>query len=118
MLDGASPTLYGYGKPMRDYVFVGDIARAVLLSLDRGDGQTVNLGSGRGTTVREIFDILKEIMHFDKEPILKHSRLGEVDCIYTTGDRARDVLRWEPEVGLREGLQRTLDHISRQRGQR
>ncbi len=118
MLDGKQPTLYGFGEPLRDYVFVGDIARAHLLALDRGDGETMNAGSGRGASVREIFDVLKDILDFDGEPILEPLRPGEVDRIYTTGDRAAEVLQWKPEIDLREGLRRTVEHIRQERGVR
>jgi UDP-glucose 4-epimerase len=118
MLDGKRPTLYGFGEPLRDYVFVGDIARAHLLALDRADGETMNVGSGRGASVREIFDVLKGVLDFDGEPILEPLRSGEVDRIYTTGDRAAEVLQWKPEIDLREGLRRTVEHIRRERGVR
>ena len=115
MLDGKRPTLYGFGKPLRDYVFVGDIARASVLALDGGDGETVNLGSGQGTSVLEIFDILRELLSFTQDPILEPLRPGEVDRIYTTGDRAAEILKWQPAVDLREGLKRTVEHIRRER---
>ena len=118
MLDGKQPTLYGFGEPLRDYVFVGDIARAHLLALDRADGETMNVGSGRGASVREIFDVLKGVLDFDGEPILEPLRSGEVDRIYTTGDLAAEVLQWKPEIDLREGLRRTVEHIRRERGVR
>jgi len=118
MRDGKQPTLYGFGEPLRDYVFVGDIARAHLLALDRADGETMNVGSGRGASVREIFDVLKDVLDFDGEPILEPLRPGEVDRIYTTGDRAAEVLQWKPEIDLREGLRRTVEHIRQERGVR
>lgn len=111
MLDGKVPTLFGFGKPLRDYVFVGDIAKATLLALDKGSGETLNLGSGVGTSVREIFDTLKAVLSFPDDPILKDLRPGEVHQIYITGDRAREVLGWEPSVGIREGLEQTVNHI-------
>jgi UDP-glucose 4-epimerase len=116
MLDNRQPTLYGFGEPLRDYVFVEDIARANLLAMDHGDGQTINLGSGRGTSVMEIFNILKEIVGFEQPPLLKPIRPGEVERIFTTGDRALEVLQWRPEVGLHEGLKRTVSHIIEERG--
>lgn len=111
MLEGRAPTLYGFGEPLRDYVFVGDIARANLLALDNGSGETLNLGSGSGTSVRQIFDSLQEILEFPDEPVLKELRPGEIHKIYITGDRARDVLGWAPRVALRDGLRQTVDHI-------
>ncbi|HNR30000.1 MAG TPA: NAD-dependent epimerase/dehydratase family protein [Candidatus Hydrogenedentes bacterium] len=111
MLRGETPVLYGHGAPLRDYVYVGDIARAAVLALDRGDGEILNLGSGRGVSVRELFDILREFTGFTGEPALEPLRPGEVDRIYTTGDRASAVLGWVPEMNLREGLRRTAEHI-------
>jgi UDP-glucose 4-epimerase len=111
MLEGRAPTLYGFGKPLRDYVFAGDIARACVLALDKGSGETLNLGSGIGTSVREIFDALREIIGFPHEPVLKELRPGEIHQIYITGDRAYEVLDWSPKMGLKDGLQATVDHI-------
>ena len=111
MLDGRAPTLFGFGKPLRDYVYVGDIARACLLALDKGAGETLNLGSGAGTSVREVFDTLQGILEFPHDPILKELRPGEVHQIYITGDRVREVLGWSPNVGLQEGLQDTVDYV-------
>ncbi len=103
--------LYGHGEPLRDYVFVGDIARACVLALEKGDGQTLNLGSGRGTSVRELFDILKELTGYTGEPRLEALRPGEVEKVYITGQRAAEALGWKPEMSLREGLARTVEHI-------
>ncbi|MBI1317446.1 MAG: NAD-dependent epimerase/dehydratase family protein [Candidatus Hydrogenedens sp.] len=111
MLQGKTPTLYGHGTPLRDYVYAGDIARANVLALDHGDGTCVNTGSGRGVSVRELFDTLKDIIGFEGEPDLQPLRPGEIDQIYITGDRAKEVLGWEPQVSLREGLARTVAHI-------
>jgi len=111
MLAGKRPTLYGYGEPLRDYVYVGDIARANLMALDRGDAVCVNTGSGRGTSVRELFDTLKDIIGFEGEPDLQPLRQGEINSVYLTGDRAREVLGWEPQVSLRDGLAKVVEHI-------
>jgi UDP-glucose 4-epimerase len=114
MLEGKTPTLYGFGKPTRDYVYVGDIAQGAVLALDKGDGETLNLGSGKGTSVRDIFDTLQRLTGFEGEPILKPMRPGEVQDIYITGARAKQVLGWEPKVEFEEGLRRTLEHVKTQ----
>lgn len=111
MLRGQTPTLYGFGEPLRDYVYVGDIARANLLALEAGDGACVNTGSGRGTSVRELYDNLAAIIGFKAEPNLAPLRPGELEKVYLTGDAAERVLGWRAEVPLREGLERTVAHI-------
>ncbi|MBN2312181.1 MAG: NAD-dependent epimerase/dehydratase family protein [Candidatus Hydrogenedentes bacterium] len=114
MLEGKTPVLYGHGQPLRDYVYVGDIARANALALDAGDGEVLNLGSGKGASVLDIFNGLKEILAFDQEPRLEPLRPGEVENNYITGDRAAAVLGWRPEVELRDGLARTVAHVRRE----
>lgn len=116
MLEGKTPTLYGHGTPTRDFVFVRDIARAALLALDRGDGETVNLGSGRGISVRALFETLKDVLGFEGEPHLADLRPGEVQDNYITGERAAAVLGWTPEVDLEAGLRETAEYIRAQRG--
>lgn len=111
MLAGKTPTLYGFGEPLRDYVYVGDIARANLLALEHGDAVCVNTGSGRGTSVRELFDTLKDLIGFEGEADLQPLRQGEINRVYITGDRAREVLGWEPQVSLRDGLAKVVEHI-------
>jgi UDP-glucose 4-epimerase len=113
MLEGKQPTLFGFGEPTRDYVYVGDIARANVIALEKGDGETINLGSARGTSVRQIFDVLKNLTGYPGEPILKPLRPGEIHHIYITGDKAREILGWQPEVTLEEGLEKTLEHTRR-----
>lgn len=114
MLRGKQPTLYGFGEPLRDYVFVGDIARANVIALEKGDGDTLNLGSGKGTSVRELFDTIKAILGYPGEPALAPLRTGEIERVYITGDKAAKVLGWRPEVSLRDGLSQTVEHIRRQ----
>lgn len=111
MLQGRQPVLYGHGEPLRDYVYVGDIARACVLALEKGDGAIINLGSGIGTSVRQLFDAIAPLTGFTGEPRLEMLRAGEVERIYTTGDRAAQLLGWKPEVSLSEGLERTAAYI-------
>lgn len=111
MLAGKTPTLFGHGTPLRDFVFVKDIARGVLLALDKGDGETLNLGSGRGTSVKALFDILKHTLGFEGEATMADLRPGEVKENYITGEKAARVLGWKPEVSLEVGLRETAEYI-------
>lgn len=111
MLQGRQPTLFGFGEPVRDYVYVGDVARANLLALERGDGACMNICSGIPTTVNEIFEALKAAIGFPLDPIRKPLRPGEVEKIYCTNDLARRVLGWNPSISLAEGLKETIAYL-------
>ncbi len=114
MLKGEPAVVHGSGEQERDFVYVGDIARANVLALDRGDGDIVNLGSGIGTTINQVFQRLKSSTGYTGEPVYEDAKQGEVFRIYLTNDRARTVLGWEPRVSLQEGLDQTVAHFREQ----
>ncbi len=115
MLAGQNPVLYGHGDALRDYVYVGDIAEANLAALEKGKGEILNLGSGQGVSVKQLFDIIKELTGFSGKPALKPLRPGEVKAIYITGDHAAKVLGWRPTVAIEEGLARTVAFVREQK---
>ncbi len=106
--------IYGDGTSARDYVFVGDVVEANRLALTRGDGETINVGSGVQTTVREVFDVLREAAgtlrgeRLDAEPGFAPARPGEVYRGSLDSAHARQVLGWTPRTTFREGAARTL----------
>jgi UDP-glucose 4-epimerase len=107
---GASPTVYGDGLQTRDYVYVEDIVRANLLAADRSEATgSVNIGTGVETTVLELVDAVGALGEGGSftarhEP----ERLGEVRRSCLDAARARELLGWEPQVPLDEGLRLTL----------
>jgi UDP-glucose 4-epimerase len=113
ILRGETPVLYGDGAPLRDYVYVDDIVRANLQALERGDGEVLNLGSGRGTSVMDLFNALQEIAGTSIRPSLASLRPGEVERIYTSGAKAARILDWQPEICLNDGLRRVYASIAR-----
>jgi UDP-glucose 4-epimerase len=101
--------LYGYGKPIRDYVYVGDVAEANLLALTKGSGKIYNIGTGIGSTVSDVFKILKGLTAYNKKPLLKSLRAGELQKIYLDYSKAKKELGWIPKVFLKEGLQKLVE---------
>ena len=108
MLDGERPIIFGDGAATRDYVYIDDIVEANMLALNRGDKGIYNIGSNRQTSVNEIFGLLKAESDFRLEPIREPKRVGEVQGIFLTNDKARAELGWTPKVELGEGVKRTV----------
>jgi UDP-glucose 4-epimerase len=109
MLAGKQPKIFGDGTMTRDYVYVGDVVAANMLALETGDGQRINLGWGKEVAVQEIFDGVRKHVGCDTEPDYVDERLGEVHHISLDASRAKEVLGWEPKVGLDEGLRRCVE---------
>jgi UDP-glucose 4-epimerase len=111
MLAGERPTVFGTGDQERDYTYVGDVARANLLALEKGGGGMYNISTGIATSVNGLFERLAELVGFSERPIYADPLPGEVYRIFATYDRAKRELGWEPSVGLDEGLRLTLESI-------
>jgi UDP-glucose 4-epimerase len=111
MLKGKPVTINGSGEQVRDFVYVGDCARANLMTLENGSGRTFNIGFGIGTTVNQIFDHLKAITGFAQEATHGPAKPGETFRIYLDASRVKNELGWEPTVDLEQGLRKTVEYF-------
>ena len=116
LLNNLPPVLYEDGEQTRDFSFVEDIARANLLAAetDKLDGLPVNVGSGRGVTIREIAKQVSNALKIDIEPEVNGEfRPGEMRHLTSDTTRIRSV-GYESHVDLTEGIQRYIDWIRTQ----
>ena len=116
LLNNLPPVLFEDGEQTRDFSFVEDIARANLLAAetDALDGLPVNVGSGRGVSIREIAEQVSEALKIDLAPEVNGDfRPGEMR--HLTSDTARiRAAGYEPHVELAQGIARYLDWIRTQ----
>jgi UDP-glucose 4-epimerase len=110
--EGGRPKIYGDGKQTRDYIYVGDVVRAQLAAAEAEVGGEINVGTGRETSVLDLVAVMKELVPEAAEtfePQFEPARLGEIErsCLDVT--RAREVLGFEAQTSLREGMRATLD---------
>lgn len=116
ILDKKPLTIFGDGLQTRDYVYVGDVARAVFLAAtgdipaaERVDARAFNVGTGVGTSVVDLARLLQEAAKSDAEIVFAPRRPGEQQESFLNADKARKVLGWEPKVSLSEGLGATFE---------
>lgn len=114
MLTGKQAVINGDGTQERDFVYVGDVARANVLALERGDNEMVNIGIGIGTSINEIFARLAKATQYTLGEVHGPPKLGEVYKTYLTIHRAKELLGWAPEIDLATGLQRTIEFFKTQ----
>jgi len=108
MVRGEGVVINGSGEQERDFVYVDDIVRANRLAQDLLHGQIYNLGTGVGTSVNELFALMAAMTGYDAEPTYVPPKTGETFKIYLNATKARVELGWQAEVGLHEGLRRTI----------
>lgn len=117
LLRNEPPTLFAYpGEPdgmVRDYVYVEDVARANLAAVERGAGETINVGTGVPTTTGGLYrEIARQFPHAP-EPKRAQARPGDLRLSLLDNRLAEKVLGWQPAVALREGLTRTGEFFRR-----
>jgi len=115
LLEGKPLTIFGDGAQTRDYVYVGDVASAVWRgetfdSPPAGgvDARSFNVGTGVGTSVIELARLLQQSARTSVDMVFAPKRPGELQESFLSVEKARDVLGWEPQVPLAEGLARTF----------
>lgn len=112
LLRGKPTKIFGGGTNTRDYVYVGDVARAFVLAAgERGDGVRFNIGTSVETTDRELHSLVAKHAGAPDTPEDFPPRLGDVPRSSLSYARAREVLGWEPTVSLDEGVARTVDYF-------
>jgi UDP-glucose 4-epimerase len=116
ILENKPLTIFGDGKQTRDYVYVGDVARAVYLAATKSlpekgklDARAFNIGTGQGTSVLEVARLLQEAAGAKAKIEFAPHRPGEQQESFVNADKARDVLGWSPEVTLAEGLAKSFE---------
>ena len=120
ILSGEPPVIYGDGGQSRDFVYVGDVARANLLAattpgLERAG--PYNIGRGEATTLLELLDTLRELLGRDITPTHQSPRVGDVRQSLADISVARRELGFEPEVQVAEGLRRSIEYYRRVTGE-
>lgn len=108
MEEGERPVIFGDGTKGRDYVYVEDLARASVLALKKGDGETLNFGLGKIITDRQVFDAVARATSFRGKPRFAPIRPGEVRKISLDARLARRALGWVPKISFREGVERIV----------
>ena len=111
-LAGTTPKIYGDGRQTRDYVYAGDVARATLAAADR-EGGVFNIGTGRETSVLELYDLCRTVSGADVEAERAPERVGELGRSVLDVSLAARELGWRPERALDEGLAATWAWFSR-----
>ncbi len=119
-LEGKPIPIFGTGKILRDFLYVDDCVEAVLLAArePRAVGEILNVGNDRSSTFLEVAQLIQEILpgtRFEFTDFTPERKAQEPGDFVSDISKIRRLLRWEPRVGLREGLARTVEFYRERR---
>jgi GDP-L-fucose synthase len=102
--------LWGTGKPSREFLYVDDAARALLLCAERLEvSDPVNIGTGKETSIRDLAEMISELAGFEGKTVWDESRPDGQPKRYLEVSRARELIGFEAETPLEDGLRRTVE---------
>jgi UDP-glucose 4-epimerase len=112
-LQGDSCVIYGDGTQTRDFLYIDDLVRAVILAIEKPvGGETFQIATGMERTVGEVASIIAEALgRRGIEMRIEHDspRLGDVKRNYSDTSKAARMLDWTPEMEVPDGIERTLN---------
>ncbi|HMI56626.1 MAG TPA: NAD-dependent epimerase/dehydratase family protein [Gemmatimonadaceae bacterium] len=122
LIDGVPLTIFGDGGQTRDYVYVGDVARANLAAATTKlppatgvDSRAFNIGTTIETDVVTLANVLKDVSSGDSELAHAPARAGEQRRSAVRNDKAAKVLGWTPQMSLHDGLRATYQWFAARR---
>ena len=108
-LSGDQPIINGDGKQTRDYVYVSDVVAANLKALQFEGSDYFNIGTGLETDVNVLFHKLNHLTNVNAAEGHRPAKLGEQLRSVLNSQKAKELLDWEPQVQLEEGLKKTVE---------
>jgi UDP-glucose 4-epimerase len=115
LLRGDPVTIFGDGAQTRDYVYVDDVVDAFVRAASRGGGLVCNIGTGRETSVNELYATMSEQAGVEASAVMAPLRPGEVLRSCLDIERASIQLGWRPWTQLADGTRAVLEFVRQQR---
>lgn len=111
MLQGQRPTIYGDGKQSRDFTYIDNVVAGNLAAAaaPKAAGKTFNVAAGKSYSLLDLMEELNVILKSSFEPVFESARVGDVrDSLADIAAAGRE-LGYQPIVGFREGLRKTVE---------
>lgn len=106
-------------SPIRDFTYVDDTARGFICAVNNSDriGEVINLGFGKGITIEDVSKLIMKLTGIEKDIYCEESRVrpknSEVFHLISNNDKAKDLIGWEPEISLEDGLSETIEFVKK-----
>lgn len=117
LLNRRPPIFFGDGEQSRDFIYVADIVDAIVSALEAesAPGHAINVGTGRATTVNGIADALARGLGSKAQPErLDRYRAGDIRHCFADRTKARELLGFEAQTSLDDGMQRLIKSLEGQ----
>ncbi len=110
--EGKQPIIFGDGENKRDYIYISDLIKGIAVSFKKKTKKSIyNLGSGKGTTLNELIDLMRQVTKRSINPEYLPARSSDIRSIILDISRFRREFNWTPQVDLLLGIRKTWDYL-------
>jgi UDP-glucose 4-epimerase len=117
LIQGRPPIIFGDGEQSRDFTYVENVVQANLLAMsaEHLHGEAINIACGQRTSLNQLLDILKGILRSKQSPVYEEPRKGDVRHSLADIRKGKEIMNYEPTVGIEVGLKKTVEFFQRQK---
>jgi nucleoside-diphosphate-sugar epimerase len=114
-LEGSPPIIFGDGKQSRDFTYIENVVQANLLAMSARHlhGEMINIACGERTSLNQLVNALRKILGSKVSPIYEEPRKGDVRHSLADIRKGKEILNYEPKVGLELGLKKTVEFFKK-----
>jgi UDP-glucose 4-epimerase len=116
LIQGRPPIIFGDGEQSRDFTYVENVVQANLLAMsaERLHGEAINIACGERTSLNQLFRVLRDILGSKQSPVYEEPRKGDVRHSLADIRKGKELINYEPKVGIEVGLKKTVEFFRRQ----
>jgi UDP-glucose 4-epimerase len=117
LMQGRPPTIFGDGEQSRDFTYIENVVQANLLAMsaEHLHGEAINIACGKRTSLNQLFNVLKDILGSKQAPLYEEPRKGDVRHSLADIRKGKELINYEPKVGIEAGLKKTVEFFRRQK---
>jgi UDP-glucose 4-epimerase len=114
-LQGSPPIIFGDGEQSRDFTYIENVVQANLLAMSAGHlhGEAINIACGERTSLNQLVNALRKILGSKVSPIYEEPRKGDVRHSLADIRKGKEIMNYEPKVGLELGLKKTAEFFKK-----
>ena len=111
------PVIFGDGEQSRDFTYIENVVQANLLAMsaEHLHGEAINIACGKRISLNHLFNVLEEILGSKISPLYQESRKGDVKHSLADIRKGKEIVGYEPTVGVEIGLKKTAEFFSKAR---
>ena len=115
LLQGSPPTIFGDGEQSRDFTYIENVVQANLLAMsaEHLHGEAINVACAERTSLNQLVKVLRKILGSELVPVYEEPRQGDVKHSFADIRKGREILNYEPKVGVELGLRKTVEFFQK-----